>query len=655
MGSILGKVKLKYQIGMIALIGIVGMIVIGVVYFNGMRIEDDYQNIEDVATERMNIVSGIEMLALQARRYEKDFLLRKSQESNANHNQSLRDAAEQLSRLTSSHLHIEDVPLVEAVKVNLAAYQTAFNVVTTANTKVGLSETLGLMGAMRDSVHAVESTLGHYDDPRLMVSMLMMRRHEKDFLARQNRKYVDEMKLRAGEFTSLLAASTIPDDIRADITSKMAAYQRDFLAVADASAVASDATKSLSDIYASVQQSLDALDAAFRKDYTEAHVANAVMTDQTTQVILWVIGLGVVVAVGMATLVGRGVLTPLLGMNEAMDKLATGDHRVVIPGQGRRDEIGMMASAMQVFKEAAIKIELLRAEQEAMKRQAEIDRKEALEDLAGSFEVSVRGIVQIVSSSATELQASAQSLSAVSEQTVRQSTAVAAASEQASANVQTVASAAEELTASINEISRQVAHSTQVSHGAVDQADRVDVMVQGLAAAASKIGDVVKLINDIATQTNLLALNATIEAARAGDAGKGFAVVANEVKHLANQTARATEEISGQIIAVQTATQESVSAIRAITTTIGEISQIGGAIAAAVEQQGVATREIARNVMEASAGTAEVSSNIVGVTECSAETGRASGQVLDAARELSVQAEHLREDVDRFIAYIRHG
>lgn len=273
--------------------------------------------------------------------------------------------------------------------------------------------------------------------------------------------------------------------------------------------------------------------------------------------------------------------------------------------------------------------------------------------IADDFEASVKGVVDAVASAATELQASSQSMSATAEETSRQSMTVAAASEEATANVQTVASAAEELSASVQEISRQVSKSVQIAGAAVTEAKKTDATVQGLATAAQKIGDVVKLISDIAGQTNLLALNATIEAARAGEAGKGFAVVASEVKNLANQTARATDEITSQIGAIQSATNEAVEAIRTIAATISEMNQISTAISAAVEEQGATTKEIARNVAQAAEGSANVAETISGVSRAASETGSSAGQVLNASGELSQQAERLRREVDNFLGSVR--
>jgi methyl-accepting chemotaxis protein len=369
----------------------------------------------------------------------------------------------------------------------------------------------------------------------------------------------------------------------------------------------------------------------------------------------WVIGALVLAAV-LSTLAGIMIVVtvarPIVRTTGIMGRLSKHDLSVEIEGGDRKDEVGEMVRAVRVFKDSMIEGDRLAAEQKAEQARKE-QRQVAIEGFIKTFDESVSGALDTLASASTEMQSTAQSMSATAEETTRQATAVAAASEQASTNVQTVASAAEELSSSIAEISRQVTESSRIANQAVNDATETNAKVKALADAAQKIGDVVKLINDIAGQTNLLALNATIEAARAGEAGKGFAVVASEVKSLATQTAKATEEIGGQIKSIQNATAESVTAIETITGTIGRINEIATTIASAVEEQGAATKEIARNVQQASAGTAEVSTNITGVTQAAGETGAASSQVLGAAGELAKQGETLRADVSQFLANIR--
>ena len=363
----------------------------------------------------------------------------------------------------------------------------------------------------------------------------------------------------------------------------------------------------------------------------------------------------IVLGIVLAYFIGRAISRPIVSMTTAMEQLSGGDLSVAVPAVGRKDEIGQMAEAVQVFKNNALEVERLKQEQEARDRQAAEEKRQAMLQLADSFETSVGSIIGSVSAAATELQQTAQTMSATAEQTSNQSNAVTSASEQATHNVQTVASSAEELTASISEISRQIAESNQISSQAAQDANSTNESVRGLADAAQRIGDVVSLISDIAEQTNLLALNATIEAARAGEAGKGFAVVASEVKSLANQTAKATEEIAAQVSGMQSATDGTVQSIDGITKVITQISENATAVASAVEEQNAATQEISRSVQEAASGTQEVLSTIVQVREAAGQTGASAGQVLTAASELSQQSETLRGEVERFVAGLRKG
>ncbi|HTH96373.1 MAG TPA: methyl-accepting chemotaxis protein [Stellaceae bacterium] len=369
---------------------------------------------------------------------------------------------------------------------------------------------------------------------------------------------------------------------------------------------------------------------------------------------LGAIGLAIIVVTnGIVYLISRSITTSLGRLRNRMTMLAAGDDTVEIVEATRGDEIGDMAKAVQVFKDGMIDAKRLRTEQEHAKALAEEEKRKALNELADAFEHSVKVEVGLLLSSSKEMHGAAQDLSRTAEDTNKQSAIVAAAAEEAAVNVQTVASATEELSASITEIGRQVEHSSGISHEAVEQASRTNVTVDGLAQAAQRIGEVIKMIQDIAAQTNLLALNATIEAARAGEAGKGFAVVASEVKALAAQTSRATEEIAAQIASIQGATSEVVTAIGGIEETIGRINETASAIAAAVNEQSAATQEIASNVQQVSEGTTEISSNITSVTVAAGETGQASSRMLTGSAELATRAENLRAQVDQFLEAVR--
>jgi methyl-accepting chemotaxis protein len=375
---------------------------------------------------------------------------------------------------------------------------------------------------------------------------------------------------------------------------------------------------------------------------------------ETERLILMLAAGGFLLGAILALLLGKGISRPMTAMCKAMRELAGGNFDVVLPGLGRKDELGEMAAAVEEFKVQAIaKAERDAAAQDAQNKAAGAARRTELIHFADEFEAAVGAIVSNVSASAVQLEQAAGTLTRTAETTQSLSSQVAGASKQASSNMQSVATATEELSASVDEIGRRVRESNKIAEAAVLQAQQTDGRIGKLSRAAQEIGDVVKLITAIAEQTNLLALNATIEAARAGDAGRGFAVVASEVKSLASQTAKATDEISSHILGMQGATQESVAAIKEIGGTIGQISSIASSIAGAVEQQSAATQEIARSVQNVAQGTHEAAANITQVNRGAAETGSASEEVLNSAKTLSTESTRLREELDRFMANIR--
>jgi methyl-accepting chemotaxis protein len=369
-----------------------------------------------------------------------------------------------------------------------------------------------------------------------------------------------------------------------------------------------------------------------------------------TAILLVVAFIGIVVSF----LIGRNISRPVVAMSKAVRELAVGNFEVQLPGLDRNDEVGQMARAIEEFKVQAIaKAERETAEREEKNRELAAARRAELHSLAESFETAVGNIIENVNLASNELENSAVILTKSSAATQQLSAVVAAASEETSTNVQSVASATEEMAGSVHEIGRQVSDSNRIANEAVDQAEKTDALIAELSLAASRIGDVTKLITTIAEQTNLLALNATIEAARAGDAGRGFAVVAQEVKALAAQTAKATSEISTQIAGMQAATQDSVLAIKEISGTIGRVSEIAAAIAAAIEEQGAATQEIARNVQQAAIGSTQVATSIADVNRGAGDTGSASSQVLSSAQLLSNENKRLKAEVVKFLATVR--
>jgi methyl-accepting chemotaxis protein len=363
----------------------------------------------------------------------------------------------------------------------------------------------------------------------------------------------------------------------------------------------------------------------------------------------------IVLSLVMMLLVRGVAARPLRRLTGVVEQLAGGNTGVDVPGTARGDELGIMAKAIEIFRQKLVEIDELRGKTEAAEREAAAARRRGMLELADNFEQSVKGVVEAVSASAVELEANAQSMSSVAEAATHQVQMVAAATTEASSSVTTVAAASEELSASISEISRQVSDSARAAGDAVGEVERTGDTMNELAAAADEIGGIVRLIGEIASQTNLLALNATIEAARAGDAGKGFAVVASEVKNLANQTGSAAEDITARISKIQLTTNSAVQAMGSVKTTISRVSEISSAIAAAVEEQTAATKEISGNATQAATGTEEVARNIEGVSRAADDAGTAAGQVREASAELAKQAEALRREVDSFIARVRAG
>jgi methyl-accepting chemotaxis protein len=630
--------------------------------FNADRYFGDYRSMA-----RQSLASGVmnDLLA-DTRLNVKDFILTRSEESVTKVEAAIQILLDEVSRDREYFAgSTADVETLNEIAANAQQYSESFIAVTQHRPQrlggIAQMDAAGPMG--EENLLKILETAEDPSSIRLagnsLVNFLKARISANRFLSQNTQENADSAKAAMakaeGEIERLLADLGNPERRLAaqNALKAIADYRTGFEAAAEAIFSQNDIiNNSLNVIGPDMAKALNAI-LEDRKTRQNALGPVASATINTSLIVsLVVAAIAVLVGIVIGFVIARGITRPIQAMTSTMGVLADGDFSVAIPAQDQRDEIGAMAKTVQVFKENMIKARDLDAKARAeAERQAE--RGRAMEEAVTLFDTVISEVVSAVNSAATELQATAQSLSATAEETARQSSAVAAASEQMTQNVQTVASATEELSASISEISGQVTESTRIVGDAVNQANDTNAKVKSLADAAQKIGEVVNLINDIAGQTNLLALNATIEAARAGEAGKGFAVVASEVKTLATQTARATDEIASQVRSIQDATGSSATAIAAITQTIGRVNEISTGIASAVEEQGAATQEISRNVQQAAVGSTEVATNISGVTDASQQTSAGSTQVLGAANELAENGARLKREVDSFLHKVR--
>jgi methyl-accepting chemotaxis protein len=648
--------RLTHKVAVIGCIGMIGLAAVGVIYQQGTWAQDSARK----AAEDARVISGltrkISIEMLEARRDEKNFLLRK-QDSYVKHHAQLSGAIgrdfDELKTLVKAAGYADLSEKIGVIHDGFESYGNDFAVLALVQAKIGLDATTGLTGSLRKAVDVIEAAVNQINDPKLTSRLLTMRRHEKDFMLWRDDKYADEFKKAVVAFSLVLMEMDLPYEVQEKISLNLNRYSRDFAdwvgGARDVARAEADIMKTFSGFEPLVVEALTEID----RLAAMADASEMALRDAMKMRMAGALALAALMMCVLSLALGRAISQPISAMTSALTKLASGDFNVVLPGLHRHDEIGEMAGAARIFKDNMIETERLRAEQLADQQAQSLQRREERLRLASAFQDAVGSIVDKLSSEATELEAAASTLTRTAETTLELSGVVSEASGEASGNIRSVAAAIEQMTSSVGEIGRQVLESSSIAQSAVEHAKTTDARITALSQAAGRIGDVVKLITGIAEQTNLLALNATIEAARAGDAGRGFAVVAQEVKALAAQTAKATEEIDVQISGMQSATGESVEAIKQIGTVILRISEVSGMIAAAVEEQGAATREIARNVQMASSGAAQVGGAITDVHQGAADTGSASGQVLSSAQSLASQASQLKLEVDNFLASIR--
>jgi methyl-accepting chemotaxis protein len=641
------------RVGGLSAIAIVAIgVLLGTALYNQRFISAEIHNLDQYSSMDYQ-VSKVQAHGQHLRRIQKDFMLTKDPAYAEEYRGEFAEAHEHLNELAAIPQAAVMSESIENLRKAVDLHKEEFDELFADVSDMGLDETQGLQGALRSAVHNVEEKLKAANLDALTVKMLMMRRHEKDFMLRGKDKYVSRIDKRRDEFAKLLKDSDLKAGKQAEISKLLDTYQSAFKQYAASAMHIKEDLLHLDEVYTKIQPELAKMSEVALQGKNSAGEALHFAEENASNTYLVVSFVALVLAIGLGWLIGRSITGPIRDLTGTMGELAEGNIDIDVRFTDRKNELGRMARTVEVFRDNAIHTRALEEEQNKQAARAEEDKRSMMDDLASQFDASIGAIVERVSETAASLDQSAATMSSVSENTSARAETAAEASAQTTENVSVVASAAEEMTASISEINVQVIRASEASRAAAQDVSQTAGQMDALAGMADRIGEVVSMISDIAEQTNLLALNATIESARAGEAGKGFAVVASEVKALANETAKATESISELVTEIQAETKTAVGSIGKIGEVIRDLEHSSTAIASAMEEQGATTQSVAENVAQAADGTRDVSESIKVVKDASVDASDATRQVQSSIDDLTEQSGLLRDEVGRFLGQIR--